>query len=157
MVVNNIYNSTTELQNILSIDWIAKYSFNLWIEWKELFKMAQLVRTFLKWKGKLSHLLVTGPKPEDPIFNVWDGENSMLWNSMLPEISYTCMFLGTAKRHGKSFNRPNQRLMMMLKFMRFRQKSLSAKQGSCSITEYSNFPKGWWQKIWPLSVYSDEV
>ena len=55
----------------------------------------------LKEKGKLSHLIGIGPWPEDPKFNQWAEEDSMimswLWNSMLPEISGTCMFLTTAK------------------------------------------------------------
>jgi hypothetical protein len=45
--------------------------------------------------------LGTGPKPGDPKFDAWDEEDSMvmswLWNSMLLEISDTCMFLGIAK------------------------------------------------------------
>ena len=44
----------------------------------------------LKGKGKISHLMGTGPKPGDPRFEVWDEEDSMimawLWNSMTPEI-----------------------------------------------------------------------
>ena len=68
---------------------------------KNYLKWSQVVRTFLKGKGKLSHLLGTGPKPEDPRFDAWDEEDSMvmswLWNSMLPEIRDTCMFLTTAK------------------------------------------------------------
>ncbi|GMP34630.1 hypothetical protein CsSME_00007420 [Camellia sinensis var. sinensis] len=64
-------------------------------------KWSQFVRTFLKGKGKLSHLLGTGPKPEDPKFTEWDEEDSMvmfwLWNSMMPEVSNTCMFLTTSR------------------------------------------------------------
>ena len=37
----------------------------------------------------------------DPHFEAWDEEDSMimawLWNSMIPKISDTCMFLATAK------------------------------------------------------------
>ncbi|KAL6311361.1 hypothetical protein AAG906_011208 [Vitis piasezkii] len=43
----------------------------------------------------------TGPKLGDPHFEAWDEEDSMimawLWNSMIPEISDTCMFLATAR------------------------------------------------------------
>lgn len=67
---------------------------------KNYLKWSQLVQTFLKGKGKLSHLLGTGPKKGDPSFDAWDEEDSMimawLWNSMTPEISDTCMFLSTA-------------------------------------------------------------
>ena len=36
---------------------------------KNYLKWSQVVRTFLKGKGKLSHLLGTGPKPEDHRFD----------------------------------------------------------------------------------------
>ncbi|RVW92470.1 Retrovirus-related Pol polyprotein from transposon TNT 1-94 [Vitis vinifera] len=68
---------------------------------EKLSEMVQLVRTVLKGKGKISHLMGTGPKLGDPHFEAWDEEDSMimawLWNSMIPEISDTCMFLATAK------------------------------------------------------------
>ncbi|RVW90229.1 hypothetical protein CK203_036786 [Vitis vinifera] len=41
------------------------------------------------------------PRKGDPRFDAWDEQDSMimtwLWNSMMPEISDTCMFLTTAK------------------------------------------------------------
>ncbi|KAJ0041973.1 hypothetical protein Pint_18863 [Pistacia integerrima] len=40
-------------------------------------KWSQVVRTFLKGKGKLSHLLGTRPKKGDPKFDSWDEEDSM--------------------------------------------------------------------------------
>ncbi|KAK3038071.1 hypothetical protein RJ639_031625 [Escallonia herrerae] len=81
-----------ELQNIQSA-----YRLN----GKNYMKWSQLVLTFLKGQRKLSHLLGTGPKKGDPRFDAWDEEDSMvmswLWNSMLPEISDTFMFLPTSK------------------------------------------------------------
>ncbi|KAJ1413020.1 hypothetical protein SESBI_19949 [Sesbania bispinosa] len=81
-----------ELQNIHSA-----YRLN----GRNYLKWAQLVRTVLKGKGKLSHLTESGPKQEDPKFTTWDEEDSMimawLWNSMIPEISDTCMFLNSEK------------------------------------------------------------
>ena len=68
---------------------------------KNYLKWSQLIRTFLKGKGKLSHLLGTCPKEMYPTFEAWDEEDSLvmswLWNSMVPEISDTIMFLTTAK------------------------------------------------------------
>ncbi|KAL5549794.1 hypothetical protein UlMin_005025 [Ulmus minor] len=68
---------------------------------KNYLKWCQLVRTFLKGKGKLSHLIGTGPQKDETSFKAWDEEDSKvmswLWNSMEPEISDTCMFLPTAK------------------------------------------------------------
>ena len=64
---------------------------------KNYLKWSQLVCTFLKGKGRLSHLLGTGPRREDPWFDAWGEQDSMimiwLWNSITPEISDTCMFL----------------------------------------------------------------
>ena len=69
-----------ELQNIQ-----AAYK----LDGKNYLKWSQLVRTVVKGKGKISHLMSTGPKPEDPRFEVWDEEDSIIMS--------TCMFLATAK------------------------------------------------------------
>ena len=53
---------TRELQNIQ-----AAYRLN----GKNDLKWSQLVRTFLKGRGKLSHLLGTGPKKGDSKFDAW--------------------------------------------------------------------------------------
>lgn len=45
---------------------------------KNYLNWSQLVRTFLKGRGKLSHLLGTGPSKEDPRFEAWDEEDSMV-------------------------------------------------------------------------------
>ncbi|RVW86473.1 hypothetical protein CK203_042172 [Vitis vinifera] len=42
------------------------------IEW------SQVVKMFLKGKGKLSHLFSTGPKQSDPKFQNWDEDDSMI-------------------------------------------------------------------------------
>ena len=64
-------------------------------------KWSQFVRTVLKGKGKISHLMGTRLNIRDPRFEVWGEEDSMimawLWNYMTPEISDTCMFLATTK------------------------------------------------------------
>ena len=71
------------------------------LDGKNYLKWSQLVRTVLKGKGKIGHLMGTGPKLGDPHFEAWDEEDFMimawLWNSMTSEISNTCMFLATAK------------------------------------------------------------
>lgn len=82
--------TTGELQNIQ-----ASYRLN----GRNYPKWSQIIRTFLKGKGKLSHLLSNGQKPEDPKFRIWDEEDSMimswLWNSRMPEVSGTYVFLIT--------------------------------------------------------------
>lgn len=45
---------------------------------KNYFKWSQLIRTLLKGKGKLNHLLGTGPKETDPAFRAWDEEDSLV-------------------------------------------------------------------------------
>ncbi|GMP84963.1 hypothetical protein CsSME_00038292 [Camellia sinensis var. sinensis] len=94
MAANNTTSTSSvgELQNIQP---------SLCLNSQNYLKWSQFVRTLLKEKGKLSHLLGTGPKPEDPKFTTWDEEDSMvmswLWNSMMPEVSDTCMFLTTSR------------------------------------------------------------
>ena len=39
---------------------------------------SQLVQTFLKGKGKLSHLIRTVPSEDNPKFIAWDEEESMI-------------------------------------------------------------------------------
>ncbi|KAL5548948.1 hypothetical protein UlMin_004179 [Ulmus minor] len=45
---------------------------------KNYLKWSQLVRTFLKGKGKLSHLIGTGPQKDETGFKAWDEEDSMV-------------------------------------------------------------------------------
>jgi hypothetical protein len=64
-------------------------------------KWSQIVKTFLKGKGKINHLMDNPPSPEDPKFTLWDEEDSMimswLWNSIIPEVCGPYMFLVTVK------------------------------------------------------------
>ncbi|GAV76996.1 UBN2_3 domain-containing protein, partial [Cephalotus follicularis] len=72
---------TGDLQNIR-----ATYRVNE----KNYLKWSQFVKTYLKGKGRLSHLLGTGPKPGDSEFDMWDEADSMimssLWDSKDPTI-----------------------------------------------------------------------
>ena len=87
------------------------------LDGKNYLKWSQLVHIVLKGKGKISHLMGTGPKPEDPRFEVWDEEDSMImawpWNSMTPEIRQLRIF-------GTQSNKRIQKLEMWLKYMRSR-------------------------------------
>ncbi|WVZ24536.1 hypothetical protein V8G54_003080 [Vigna mungo] len=68
---------------------------------KNYLKWSQIIKTILKGEGKISHLIGNALVETDPKFKSWDEEDSMimawLWNSMVPEISGTCMFLKSAK------------------------------------------------------------
>ncbi|XP_073148285.1 uncharacterized protein [Henckelia pumila] len=133
---------TGELQNIHSA-----YRLN----GKNYLKWSQLVRTFLKGKGKLSHLLGTGPKEEDPRFQAWDEQDSMvmswLWNSMLLEISDTCMFLATAAEIWETVKQTYSKVRDAAQIYEIKTKISSTKQGSWSITEYSNLLQSLWQEM----------
>lgn len=52
---------------------------------KNYLNWSQPIRTILKGKGKLSHILGTKPQPGDPKFDAWDEENStiMAWFGIL--------------------------------------------------------------------------
>ncbi|TXG72901.1 hypothetical protein EZV62_001480 [Acer yangbiense] len=90
----------------------------------------------LAGKGKPSHLLGTGPKKGDPKFEAWDEADSMvmswLWNSMIPEINDTCMFLFTAKDILESIRQTYAQVYEI------KTKTASTKQGNSSVIEYAN-------------------
>ena len=70
ITTNEVINTTTrELQNIQP---------GLCLNGKNYLKWSQFVQTFLKGKGKLSHLLRMRPKPDDLKFIAWDEEDSMV-------------------------------------------------------------------------------
>ena len=68
---------------------------------KKYLKWSQFIKTYLKGKGRLNHILETCPKKGDPTFEQWDKDDSMimswLWDSMDHAISDTCMFFTIEK------------------------------------------------------------
>ncbi|XP_040972687.1 uncharacterized protein [Gossypium hirsutum] len=139
--VNNS-NPISEFQNIQ-----VAYRLNE----KNYLKWSQLVRTFLKGRGKLSHLLGTGPKEGDLKFDAWDEQDFMvmswLWNSMMPEISDTCMFLSTSKEIWEAVKQTYSKVRDAAQIYEIKTKISSTKQGSRSITEYSNLLQSLWQEM----------
>lgn len=81
-----------ELQNLQATHQLNGRNYLQW---------SQLLKSFLKGMGKLSHLIGTGQNLDDPKFSVWDKKDSMimsgLWISMKRKISGSCMFLMTMK------------------------------------------------------------
>ncbi|KAK3032657.1 hypothetical protein RJ639_034923 [Escallonia herrerae] len=134
--------SVGELQNIHSA-----YRLN----GKNYMKWSQLVRTFLKGKEKLSHLLGTGPKKGDPGFDAWDEEDSMvmswLWNSMLPGISDTFMFLPTSKEIWEAAQQTYSKVRDDARVFEIKSKISNTKQGDRSVMEYANLLKNLWQEM----------
>ncbi|XP_020212421.1 uncharacterized protein LOC109796961 [Cajanus cajan] len=131
-----------ELQNIHSAYRLNERNYLKW---------AQLVRTVLKGKGKLSHLTEYGPKQEDPKFTTWDEEDSMimawLWNSMIPEISDTCMFLNSAKEIWDAVEQTYSKAKDAAQVYEVKVKTLAAKQGNKTVTEYANQLKSLWMEL----------
>ena len=100
---------------------------------------SQFVRTFWKGRGKLSHLLETGPKPGDSNFDAWDEEDSLvmswLWNSMEADISQTCLFLSTAKEVWDAVHQTYSRVRDAAQIYEIKTRISGFKQGSKSVTK----------------------
>ena len=112
---------------------------------KNYLKWSQLVRTFLKGKGELSHLLRIGPSRGDLRFDVWDEEDSMimawLWNSMMLEISDTCMFLTTTKDICDAVHQTYSKALDAAQVYKIKVKTGTTKQENKIVTEYANMLK----------------
>ena len=93
----------------------------------------------------------TEPKPGDPCFEVWDEEDSIimawLWNSMTPKISDTCMFLATAKDIWDAIQQTYSKARDATQVYEVKVKTIVAKQGSKTVTEYANQLKTLWQEL----------
>lgn len=104
---------------------------------------SQVVRTKLKGRGKLHHLLDPIPSKEDAKFTAWDIEDSLimswLWDSMLPEVSGNCMFLTSAKEIiWETVKRTYSKVKDAALVFEIKTKVHSTKQGTMSVTEYYN-------------------
>ena len=68
---------------------------------RNFLQWSQLVRTFLKGRGMLGHLIGTPPKDLDPTFSAWDTEDSSImswiWSVMQSKVSKNFMFLTSAR------------------------------------------------------------
>lgn len=114
-------------------------------------KWSQLVRTFLKGKGKLQHLLGTGPKKGEAGFEAWDEEDSIImsWlqNSMTPEINDISMFLPTEKAIWEALHQTYSKMNDAALIYEIKAKTTAAKQENKSMTEYENFLQNQWQEL----------
>ncbi|XP_052732974.1 uncharacterized protein LOC128196357 [Vigna angularis] len=118
------------------------------LDGKNYLKWSQIIRTILKGKGKISHL--TGNEM-DPKFKSWDEEDSMimawLWNSMFPEISDTCMFLKSAREIWEAVEQTYSKAKDAAQIYDVKVKTVAAKQGGKSVTEYANQLKSLWMEL----------
>ncbi|XP_030518235.1 uncharacterized protein LOC115731700 [Rhodamnia argentea] len=121
------------------------------LDGKKFLQWAQIVRTFLKGKGKLSHLEGIGPGQSDPKFQTWDEEDSSimswLWSSMQPEISKNYMFLPTAKEIWEAVRQSYSKVQDVAVIYELKTKASTTKQGNRSVTEYYNLKRGLWLEI----------
>lgn len=118
---------------------------------KNYLKWSQLVRRTLKGKGKANHLTEYAPKEEDPKFTKWDEEDSMimawLWNTMIPEITDTCMFLNSAKEIWNAMDQTYSKAKDAAQIYDVKVKTVAAKQGNKTVTEYANQLKSLWMEL----------
>lgn len=124
--------------------------------------MSQFVRTYLKGKGRLDHILGTEPKEEEPTFEAWDEADywimSWLWDSMDPAISGdTCMFLTTAKEIWDSIHRTYFKACDAAQVYEIKTKTGATKRGAKTVTEYWNILKNLWQQVGSLLGVQDEM
>ena len=144
----NPYNESNSVQKIGDLQNIrAPYRLN----GKNYLKWSQFVRTYLKGKGRLSHLLGTGPAADDPAFGTWDEEDSMimswLWDSMEPMISDTCMFFSTAKEIWEFIRHTYSKARDAAQVYEIKVKIAATKQGDKSVTKYANLLQNRWQEL----------
>ncbi|KAJ1440353.1 Serine/threonine-protein kinase, active site [Sesbania bispinosa] len=151
VVFGRVVKGEDVVQSILFYRNDEPQGFYLGLNGRNYLKWAQLVRTVLKGKGKLSHLTESGPKQEDPKFTTWDEEDSLimawLWNSMIPEISDTCMFLNSAKEIWDAVEQTYSKAKDAAQVYEVKVKTLVAKQGNKTVTEYANQLKSLWMEL----------
>ncbi|EXC02059.1 hypothetical protein L484_024023 [Morus notabilis] len=133
---------TGDLQNIRASNRLNGKNYLIW---------TQIVRTYLKGKGRLNHLLGKGPETKDIAFEAWDEEDSMimswLWDSMEPTISDTCIFLTNAKQIWDYIHRTYSKARDDAQVYEIKIKTGATKQGDKSVTEYANLLQNLWQEL----------
>ncbi|XP_073221559.1 uncharacterized protein [Cicer arietinum] len=115
---------------------------------KNYLKWYQLIKTILKGKGKVSRLT---DNETDPKFKSWDEEDSIimawLWNSMIPKISDTCMFLKSTKEIWETVEETYSKAKDAAQIYDVKVKTVAAKQGNRSVTKYANQLKSLWMEL----------
>ena len=72
---------------------------------------------------------------------------SWLWNSMVPEISGTCMFFTTTKEIWDVVNETYSKVCDATQIFQIKTRISATRQGDRSITEYANILKSLWQEL----------
>ncbi|RDX70253.1 hypothetical protein CR513_50526, partial [Mucuna pruriens] len=101
---------------------------------------AQYIRTTLKGRKKLSNIEGNDLSRDDPKFEAWDDENSLimtwLWNSMTPEINRNYMFYCSIREIWKNLIETYSMKKDFVAFYDIERKIFNSRQGILSVTEY---------------------
>lgn len=140
----------THKTDLVNIQPAYKFTGKNYLTW------SQVVKTYLKGKGKFHHLTSTS-SPSDieasSLTNTaeWEAADSMvmswLWDSMDPSISINCMFLDTAKEIWEFMSRSYSKVKDEALTFDLTVRSYSTQMGERSITEYANILQSIWQEL----------
>ncbi|RDX83661.1 hypothetical protein CR513_35397, partial [Mucuna pruriens] len=114
---------------------------------------AQYIRTTLKGCNKFSHIEGNGPPKDDPKFEAWDDEDSLimtwLWNSMTPEISPNYMFYSSAREIWENLIETYsiKKKKDSTVCYDIESKIFNSRQGTFSVTEYYATLNGLWIEL----------
>ncbi|RDX58660.1 hypothetical protein CR513_62006, partial [Mucuna pruriens] len=93
---------------------------------------AQYIHTTLKGRKKLSHIEGNSPPRDDPKFEAWDDEDSLimtwLWNSMTPEISQNYIWENLIDTYSMKKD--------FVACYNIESKIFNSREGTLSVTEY---------------------
>ena len=91
------------------------------------------------------------PDEKDAKFKSWDEEDSMimawLWNSLVPEINDTCMFLKSTKEIWEAVEQTYSKAKDVAQIYDVKVKTVAAKQGNKSVTKYANQLESLWMEL----------
>lgn len=120
---------------------------------KNFFQWSQSVTLFFRGKGRYGFLTgeSAAPDPNDPKFQQWDADNSMVltWliNSMEIDIGRTYMFYPTAASLWTAIKETYSDLDNASQVFEIKSKLRDQRQGSLSVTEYYNILCTLWQEL----------
>ena len=104
------------------------------------------MKTFLKGKEKLSHLINPKMRKDHLRFSAWDEADSMimswLWNSMQLEISGPYMILTATREIREVVRQTYSKVHDEVEIYEIKTKITTTKQGTSSMIEYYNIMKG---------------
>ncbi|KAJ1400287.1 hypothetical protein SESBI_29671 [Sesbania bispinosa] len=121
------------------------------LDGRNYLQWAKLVWTTLKGRKKLSHIEEKAPGKNDPQFEAWDDEDSLimtwLWHSMTPEISRNCMFFASAREIWDNLSQTYSMKKDIAACYELENKIFSTKQGVLSVTDYNSVLNGLWIEL----------